>query len=60
MDDATRVGSGQAVGHLGRPIESGLHWETTAGETLAERLALQQLGDEVGSSLVQAEVVDGN
>jgi hypothetical protein len=60
MDDAMGVGGSQAVRHLGGPVERGLHRDTTTGKTLAEGLALEQLGDEVGSSVVEAEVVDGD
>jgi hypothetical protein len=58
VDDPTGVGGGEATGHLGCPFQRGAEGRPATGEAVAQRLSLEQLGDEVGRTLVLAEVVD--
>ena len=59
MDDASLVGGGEAASGLLRVLARLAGRQGAGGEDLAERAALEELGDEVGSALVLAHVEDG-
>ena len=58
MDDALAVRGGQATGGLRGQVDDALGAERAALQSLAQALALEQLGDEVGVSVCVADVVD--
>ncbi len=60
MDDSPGVCSRQPVRHLRRPLERDVQRHPPPREAMAERLAVQEFGDEVGESVVKADVVDGH
>jgi hypothetical protein len=58
MDDALRVSRRQAARHLHRPVQRCLQRDGSLRQPLAERLPLQQFGDQVRRALVEADVED--
>ncbi len=60
VDDAARVRRGQALRHLRRPVQRSGQRDGPLAEPGPERLALEQLGDEVGLAVVDAHVVEGH
>ena len=60
VDDAARVRRGEALRHLRRPVQRGGQRDGSLVEAGPERLALEQLGDEVGLAVVDAHVVEGD
>ena len=58
VDDALLVGGGQALGDLGGVVDGLARGEAPSGELRAQRLALEQLLNDVGSAIVLADVVD--
>ena len=58
VDDAFFVSGRQAVGDLDRVVDCPARREAPSGDLLAQRLAFQQLLDDLGSALVLAGVVD--
>ena len=65
VDDPLLVGGGQATGDLDRELHRLAHAQGARGHAVAQRLALEQLGDDVGRPLLEpsvdlAGVVDGD
>ena len=58
MDDALLVGGGEALGDLRGQLDGLAGREGACPETVAQRLALEQFGDQVGRALVGPDVVD--
>ena len=58
MDDALVVRRGEAARDLGRVVDRLARRQRRAVDPRAERLAFEQLGDDVGSAVVAADVVD--
>ena len=58
MDDAVRVRGRQAVGDEGRDLDGLLPRQPPACQPPPERLALQELGDQVPDAVVGPDVVD--
>jgi hypothetical protein len=56
--DAVVVRHGQALGELAAEVERGGDRQGPAGQPVAQRLPVEQLGDEVLAALVGADVVD--
>jgi hypothetical protein len=59
VDDALGVGGLEAAGGLEGVAEDLLSGGGAAGDELAQRIALEELGDDVGSAVVGPRVVDG-
>ena len=59
VDDALLVRGGEAVRDLHRVVDGLARRQPATGEHRAQRLALEQLLDDVGSVVVRADVVDG-
>ena len=59
VDDAGGVGGREALRDLDRGGGDGLDRERPAVEPVPERLALEELGDEVGDAVVAPDVEDG-
>ena len=59
MDDPLVVGGGQAPGHLQGVVGRLADGKGSDLQTLPQRLAFEQLRDEVGRALVVPDVVDG-
>jgi hypothetical protein len=59
MRDAGFVGGTQAGGHLRRQIEQPLDRQRPALDLVAKVLAFDELGDDEGDVLLDADVVDG-
>ena len=59
VDDALLVRRGQAAGDLDRVVDRLARGQRAARERVAQRLALEQLGDDVRHAGVGADVVDG-
>ena len=57
MDDALLVSGGQAVCDLNGVVERGAHRDGSAAQSVAQRLALEQLRHDVGRAVVHADVV---
>ena len=57
MDDALLVRGGQAVRDLHGVVERLAHRQGAAAQALAQRLAFEQLRDDVGRAVVHADVV---
>ena len=58
MDDPLPVGSGQALGDLVGVVDGLARRETPARKLRTQRLAFQQLLDDVGRPVMLADVVD--
>ena len=58
VDDRLVVRRGEPVRHLQRVVHGLARGDRARPQALAQRLALEQLGDEVGSALVVPHVVD--
>ena len=58
MDDAARVGGREPLGDLARVVDGLAERQGAPRETLAQRLALEQLHDGVGRRALPPEVVD--
>ena len=50
---------GEAAGDLARVLDRLAHGQRSGRQPLAERIALQELHDRIGNSVLIAEVVDG-
>ncbi len=59
VDDPLLVRGGEAVGDLERVVDRLALRELAAGEDRAQRLAFEELLDDVGRAVVLADVVDG-
>ena len=59
VDDVAAVGGGEAVGDPQAPGNGGDRRRRAVPEDPAERLALEELGHDVGLIVVDADVVDG-
>ena len=59
VDDVAAVGGGEAVGDPQAPGDGGDRGRRAVPEDPAERLALEELGHDVGLIVVDADVVDG-
>ncbi len=59
MDDAAVVRGGEAARRLERDLDRPPHRERAAGQPVAQRLAIQDLGDEIGGVVLRAGVEDG-
>jgi hypothetical protein len=59
MDDALFVRGGQRLRDLQRKVERLAQWQGPIRQTLAQRLALEQLHHGVDGGPLAAEVVDG-
>src|ERR1035437_2352827 len=60
MDDSSVVGGAQAFGHGARDLHGSPCGEGLTTELLPERLAFQQLHDQVGTAFVGADVKEGH
>ena len=60
VDDAALVRSRESLGHLRRPLKGRGQRNGALRQPLPQRLALEQLGDEVGLPVVEADVVKGD
>ena len=58
VDDALVVGRGEALGDLRGVVDRLAHRQRRASDALAQRLALEQLGDHERRAVVSAEIVD--
>ena len=58
MDDATLVRGGESPGDLHGEVDGLPLWHGAAPEPAAERLAFEQLRDDVGHAVLTADVVD--
>ena len=58
VDDSPGVGRGESLSQLGAPVEYRVDRDAATRESMAEGLPLQQLGDEIGHPLVEADVID--
>ena len=58
MDDARRVGGGQAFGDLGAEVDGFPEGNRTAVGEVAEGFAFHQFGDDVGDAVLVADIVD--
>ncbi len=59
VDDAVLVRGGEAAGDLLGVLDGLAERQRAGGEHLAERAALEELGDEVGGAVVGADVEEG-
>ena len=59
MNDALVVRRREGLGNLGGVVDGLLDREMFGVELFAQRRTFEKLGDEVGLSLVHADVVDG-
>ena len=59
MDDPLLVRRGEALRELHRVVDGLPHRDRAGTETATQRLALEELGDDVRRTLVRTEVVDG-
>ena len=60
MDDAGRVRGGKTVGDLRGQVERLAERYRTAADEVAQRLALDQFGHDVGDAVVVAGIVEGH
>ena len=60
MDDAGRVRRCERVGNLYRVVDQFLEREPAAFDDSAQRVAIDELGDDVGLPVVLTGVVDGD
>ena len=59
MDDALVVRRGEALRDLPRVVDRLAHRQRARLQPAAQRLPLEQLRDDVGRAVVDADVVDG-
>ena len=60
MHDVPGVGGCERVRDLSRIAEHRVEWQRTASELLAERLALEKLGDEIRPAGVLTDIIDSD